>query len=83
MASTVLKRQYITDAAGNPIGIILPLEEFALVEETLKQRLPHPGTADKIAKMELAANDALFMSDLQETMSAFAGADAQWWEPAQ
>ena len=83
MASTVLKRQYITDAAGNPIGVILPLEEFALVEETLKQRLPYPGTVDKLAQMELAANDALFMSDLRESMSAFAGADAQWWEPAQ
>jgi PHD/YefM family antitoxin component YafN of YafNO toxin-antitoxin module len=79
----VLKRQFITDAAGNPVGVILPLEEFALVEETLKQRLPFPGTADKLVQMEQAANDALFMNDLREAMSAFAGADAQWWEPAQ
>ena len=83
MASTVLKRQFIADAAGNPIGVILPLEEFVLVEETLKQRLLCPGTADKLAQMEQAANDVLFMSDLREAMSAFAGADAQWWEPAQ
>ena len=83
MARAVLKRQFITDAAGNPVGVILPLEEFALVEETLKQRLPSPATADKLAQMEQAANDALFMNDLRETMSAFAGADAQWWEPAQ
>ena len=83
MAMTVLKRQFITDAAGNPVGVILPLEEFALVEETLKQRLPSPGTADKLVQMELAATDPLFMSDLREIMSAFAGADAQWWEPAQ
>jgi hypothetical protein len=40
MAGTVLKRQFITDASGNPVGVILPLEEYALVEETLKQRLP-------------------------------------------
>lgn len=83
MATTVLKRQFITDAAGNPVGVILPLEEFALVEETLKQRLPVPGKGDKLAQMEQAANDALYMNDLREAMSAFAGTDAQWWEPSQ
>ncbi|MCX5975095.1 MAG: hypothetical protein NTU59_10620 [Coprothermobacterota bacterium] len=83
MARTVLKRQFITDAAGNPVGVILPLEEFALVEETLKQRLPSPVAADKLAQMEQAGNDALFMNDLREAMNAFAGADAQWWEPTQ
>ena len=31
---------------------------------------------------ERAANDALFMNDLREVMSSFAGADAQFWEPA-
>jgi hypothetical protein len=83
MATTVLKRQFITDAAGNPVGVILPLEEFALVEETLKQRLPVPDTGDKLAQMEQAANDVLYMNDLREAMSAFAGTDAQWWEPSQ
>jgi len=77
MAIPVLKRQFITDAAGNPVGVILPLEEFALVEETLKQRLPVPSTADKLAQMEKAANDDLFMGDLREVMVAFARADAQ------
>jgi len=47
------------------------MEEFALVEETLKQRLSVPSTADKLAQIKKAANDALFMSDLFETMSAF------------
>ena len=83
MATTVLKRQFITDAAGNPVGVILPLEEFALVEETLRQRLPVPSTGDKLAQMEQAANDALYMNDLREAMSAFARKDAQWWEPSQ
>ena len=83
MATTALRRQFITDAAGNPVGVILPLEEFALVEETLKQRLPVHGMADKLVQMEQAANDALFMNDLREAMSAFTGADAQFWEPAQ
>ena len=82
MGGTVLKRQFITDAAGDPVGVILPLEEYALVEETLRQRLlPAPGAADKLAQMEQAAGDALFMDDLRETMSAFAAADAQLWEP--
>jgi len=83
MATPVLKRQFITDAAGNPVGVILPLEEFALVEAALKQRLPVPSTADKLAQMEQAANDARFLTDLREAMSAFARPDAQWWEPAQ
>ena len=81
MAGTVLKRQFITDALGNPVGVILPLEEYAVVEETLKQRLPVPDTEDKLAQIEQAAGDTLFMNDLRETMTAFAGADAQWWEP--
>lgn len=81
MASHVLKRQFIRDAAGNPIGVILPLEEFALVEETLKQRLSAQSTQDKLDQMKKAVNDALFMADLCETMNAFEQADAQWPEP--
>jgi hypothetical protein len=83
MAKTKLKRQFITDAAGNPVGVILPLEEFLLMEQALKQRALLPNLAGKLAQMEQAANDPLFMSDLRETMSAFAKSDAQWWEPAQ
>lgn len=83
MTTTVLKRQFIKDATGNPVGIILPLEEFALVEGILEQRLPAAGEDKKLAEMEQAANDPLFMADLRETMSAFAGVDAEWWEPAQ
>lgn len=81
MAAHVLKRQFIKDAAGNPVGVILPLEEFALVEEVLKQRLEVPSNEDKLAKMKKAANDSLFMNDLRETMIAFEEADAQWAEP--
>jgi hypothetical protein len=40
MAETTLKRQYITDADGTPVGIILPIEEFALVKDILEQRFP-------------------------------------------
>lgn len=83
MTITVLKRQFIADAAGNPIGVILPMEEYALVEEILEQRAPIPDEAEKLDQMEQAADDPLFMADLRETMSAFAEIDAQWWEPTE
>ena len=73
MTKTVLKRQFITDAAGSPIGVILSLEEFALVEEILEQQFQTPSEADKLDQMEQAVRDTLFMADLRETMSAFAG----------
>ena len=78
MTMTVLKRQFITDAAGNPIGIILPLEEFALVKRILEQRFPPFSEADKLDQMEQAASDSLFMADLRETMSVFAEVDTEW-----
>jgi hypothetical protein len=83
MTTSTLKRQYITDAMGNPIGVILPIEEFALVEEVLEQRLLTSNEVDKLNQMEQAVRDPLFMADLHETMAAFAEADAEWWEPTQ
>ena len=82
MATPVLKRQFITDAAGNPVGVILPLEEFALVEEVLRQHVSVPSTAEKLAHLEQATEDALFMTDLRDTMKAFSSLDAQGWDPA-
>jgi len=78
---TTLKRQFITDAEGNAIGVILPLEEYALVKEILEQRTRTPSEADKLAQMEQAANDPLFIADLREAMETFAEVDAEWWEP--
>jgi hypothetical protein len=84
MTTTVLKRQFIRDATGNPIGVILPLEEFALVEEILEQQSQALSeTDDKLDRMEQAAQDPLFIADLQETMSAFAEVDTEWWERPQ
>jgi hypothetical protein len=80
MTVTVLKRQFITDTAGNPVGVILPLEEFALVKDVLEQQPQTLSKSDKLDRMEQAARDPLFMADLRETMSAFAEADAEWWE---
>jgi hypothetical protein len=79
MTTTTLKRQFITDASGNPVGVILPLAEFALVQDVLEQRTAL-AQSDKLAQMQQAANDPLFMADLREAMTAFAHADAEWWE---
>jgi hypothetical protein len=78
---TILQRQFITDTKGHPIGIILPLEEYKLVEPILKQRAPVPSNdVDKLKQMEQAAHDARFMADLYDVMSDFATVDAEWWE---
>ncbi len=49
---TLLKRQFITDAEGNPVGVILPLEEFALVEDLLEQHFPTSGETTKGQRAE-------------------------------
>ncbi len=78
----VLKRQFITDAAGNPIAVILPLEEYTLVADTLEQRLT-AQLHDRLQQMERAPHDPLFMADLTDTMVAFTAVDAEGWEPAE
>ena len=83
MSTTIVKRQIIRDAEDNPIAVILPMEEFALVRDLLEQRSRTEDDADKLAKMEQAAQDPLFLADLRDTMSAFADADAEWWERTQ
>ncbi len=71
-----LKRQFISDAEGNPIGIILPLEEYVLVKAILEQRAQPPHERDKLDLITQAAHDPLFLADLRETMSDFDTADA-------
>ena len=55
MSTIVLKRHLITDAAGNPVGVILPLEEFALVKEILEQQSQPLGGADKLDQTTLSS----------------------------
>ena len=81
MSEVVLKRQFITDSAGKPVGVILPLEQYAVVEEILEQQFPVTNDAEKLERMQQAARDPRFLADLHETMSAFAEVDAEWWEP--
>lgn len=78
---TMLKRQFITDVSGKPIGVILPLEEFALIADTLEQRLTSRPVTEKLALMEQVVHDPLFLADLYETMKAFHVPDTEWWEP--
>lgn len=82
MSTITLKRQFITDVTGKPIGVIIPWEEFAMVDALLQQQSA-TGEAEKIARMEQAAQDYLFMADLRETMQDFANVDAEWWEQPQ
>ena len=82
MTTIVVKRQIIRDAEDNPIAVILPMEEFALVKDLLDRRSRTADDAHKLAKIKQAAQDPLFLADLRETMSVFADADAEWWEPA-
>ena len=74
------KWQFITDAEGNRIGVILPLEEFALVQSALEERFRAVDLEAKLKQMEQAASDPRFLADMQETMDAFAEVDAEWWE---
>ena len=53
MTETILKRQYITDADGTPVGVILPIEEFALVQDLLEEKFPSDKTLDPKAKVGL------------------------------
>jgi hypothetical protein len=81
MNTITLKRQIITDDSGHPVGVILPLDEYALVKDILEHPKIKNFEATKLDQMNLAAKDPLFMADLQESMSLFAEADAEWWEP--
>lgn len=64
MSEVVLKRQFITDSTGKPVGVILPLEQFAAVEEILEQQFPATNDVEKLEGMRQAAK------------SSFAGVDA-------
>ena len=80
-----IKRQFIRDATGVPIGVILPIEEFVLVKEILENlnSLPAPDDDEKFNLLEQAAHDPLFLADMNEVMVAFASTDGEWWEPVE
>lgn len=80
MTTTALQRQFIRDARGNPIGVILPLEDYARVASLLGDSEMTDEETIKLQQIEYAARDPLFLADLRETMAAYEVADAQWWE---
>jgi hypothetical protein len=47
------------------------------VEEILEQQFPATNDVEKMERMRQAADDPRFLTDLHETMSAFAEVDAE------
>ena len=80
MSISVLKRQLITDNEGNPIGVIVPIEEYLMIEQSLPREGVTDAQTDKLNRMKYAADDTLFMADLNETMHSFSSVDREWWE---
>lgn len=76
-----IQRQFITDAAGTPIGVILPMADYVQVKDILPVVALAINPEDvQLRLMQQAATDPLFLADLQETMTDFAQVDAEWWE---
>jgi len=75
-----LKRQVIADETGVTVAIILPIDEYGLVADLLEQRLARRLVTEKVARMQQAQHDPLFLADLEATMTAFGHSDTEWWE---
>jgi len=83
--TTTIRKQFITDMYGRPIGVILPIEDYILVEPLLRQRdqqnrAVQESAEGKILQIKQAASDPRFLADLQEVMNDFKYVDAEWWE---
>ena len=83
MSTIALKRQFIRDETSNPIGVILPFEEYVRVAQFLGESLDKEWQSDNLEQIEYAVRNPLFLADLRETMAAYEVADAQWWEPGE
>lgn len=78
-----IQRQIIRDTAGTPIGVLLPMEDYAAVKDILEaETKPNElkTNEEKVEMMKRAAKDPLFLADLEDTMHAFRHVDAEWWE---
>jgi hypothetical protein len=75
MSQVVLVRQFIKDATGQPIAVILPIEEYALIRPILESR--DQELAGKLTEMQFAATDPLYLADLREAMMAFQSTDTE------
>ena len=79
------KRQFVTDEAGKPVAVILPLEEYDRVRHFLEENQleENQSDEDKLQLMQEAASDDAFLSDLEQSLEAFKHVDGEWWEPTE
>lgn len=61
MNSIILKRQLITDATGKAVGVILPLEEYAMVASILENNF-----SAQIADMPTVDSEKIGLTSIQE-----------------
>ncbi len=74
MPALTLRRQFIVDSGGRRVAVALPIEEYEAL-------MAGKGDTDpRDALMAQASHDERFMSDLRETMDAFAVADRSSWD---
>lgn len=82
--ATTIRKQFITDLQGRQIGVILPIEDYILIEPILRRHEENERDLtleeENLRKMEQAARDPLFLADLHEVMNDFRYVDAEWWE---
>ena len=71
--------QFVTDADGNKVAVILPIKEYEEMLEDLQipNRSTPPGLEEKLAAMREAASDELYLSDMDEVADDFKHADAE------
>ncbi len=57
MSSTLLRKQYVIDEAGNHIGVILPMADYLTIEPLLRQReqKAEPAHEHRRKRLQLAA----------------------------
>ena len=80
MSNSVIKREIIPDSEDNPIEVILPMNEYLMIEQNLPKIGPHSDVNEKLKRLHRAIDDPLFMTDLEESMASFTSVDDEWWE---
>lgn len=66
MKPSSLRQQFITDAQGNTIGVLLPIEDYQRIAPFLQRK--DDQEQEKLALLNQASQDPLFLADLQESM---------------
>lgn len=66
MKPNSLRQQFITDTQGNTIGVLLPIEDYQRIAPFLQRK--DDQEQEKLALLNQASQDPLFLADLQESM---------------